>query len=65
MIYFINWQNFIIWLPLLLDISENICILIIFYPVCDATNFEIYFSFFIKPFFIQPDQNLRTKTETF
>ena len=65
MIYFINWQNFIIWLPLLLDISENICILIIFYPVCDDTNFEIYFSFLIKPFFIQPDQNLRTKTETF
>ena len=29
MLYSINWQNFIAWLPLLLDILMNICIGII------------------------------------
>ena len=26
MLYSVNWQNFIIWLPLLLDILGNMCI---------------------------------------
>ena len=35
----------------LLEILGNIFIVIIFCPVCDATNFEIKDSLFIKPFF--------------
>ena len=27
------------------------CIVIVCYPVCDIMHFEIYLSFFIKPFF--------------
>ena len=50
MLYSINWPNFIPWLPLLHKISINMCIIIVCYPVCDVTNFHIYFSFLIKPF---------------
>ena len=62
MLHSINWPNFIVWLPLLLDISGNMCIVIVlssFFPryvkyVNKQTNkkktFEIYLSFLIKPF---------------
>ena len=29
LLYSINWRNFIVWLPLLLDISGNMCIAIV------------------------------------
>ena len=32
LLYSINWPNFIAWLPLLLDILDNICIAIVCYP---------------------------------
>ena len=35
MLHSINWPNFIVWLPLLLDISGNVCIVIVlssFFP---------------------------------
>ena len=51
LLYFINWPNFIAWLPLLLEILVNISIVIIQYPVCDVLNFEINHSFLIKSFF--------------
>ena len=51
MLYYINWPNFIVWLPFLLEILDNICIVIICCPVCDAINFEINHSFLIKPIF--------------
>ena len=54
MLYSINWLNLIFWLPLLLEILSNICIVIIViicFPDYNAINFIIYFSFFIKPFF--------------
>ena len=35
----INWLTFIVWLTLLSEILENMCILIIRLPVCDALNF--------------------------
>ena len=42
--------NFIAWLPLLFEILDNIWIVIICCPVCDAINFEINHNFLIKPF---------------
>ena len=38
------------WLPLRLDISDNMSIVIVCYPVCDIINFEIDLSFLIKLF---------------
>ena len=41
MSYSINLPNFIIWLSLLLDISGNMCIVIICFPVCDVIILKI------------------------
>ena len=49
-LYSINWSNFIVWLSLLLEVSGNMCIVIVCYAVCDVINFENYISFLIKPF---------------
>ena len=38
-------------LPLLLEISDNMCIVTVCIPDCEATSLEIYLSFLIKPFF--------------
>ena len=46
-----NSLNFTAWLPLLLEILGNMFIVIICLPVSEVINFEIYFSFPIKPFF--------------
>ena len=51
MLFSINWPNFIVWLPLLLEILGKICVIIICCPVCDIINIEINLSFFIKRFF--------------
>ena len=40
----------IVLLPLFIEIFGNMFIVIVFYPVCDVINFEIYLSFLIKPF---------------
>ena len=37
----INWPNFIVWLPLLLEILFNMCIAIVCWPGCDVMNFKI------------------------
>ena len=47
-LYSINGPNVIVWLPLLLDISDNIWIVIICCPVCDVINLE---NNLIKSFF--------------
>ena len=47
----INWQNFIVWLTLLLEVLGNIYIAIVYFPGCDVINFEIRRIFLIKPFF--------------
>ena len=41
MLYSINWANIIVWLPLLFEILDNICIAIVCFPGCDVMNFEI------------------------
>ena len=51
MFYSINWPNFIVWLPLLLDILGYMCVAIICFPGCGGINFEINLIFVIKPFF--------------
>ena len=51
MLYSINWPNFIVWLPVLLEILGNIFIVVICFPVYDVVNFEINLSFLIKPIF--------------
>ena len=47
----INWPNFIVWLPLLLEIWCNKCIIIVCFSGCSVMNFEINLSFLIKAFF--------------
>ena len=42
---------FIVLLPLLFKILENICVVIICCPVCDVKNVEINLSFLIMTFF--------------
>ena len=61
MSYSINWPNFIVWLPLLLEILGNMCIAIVCWPGCDVMDFEIKFIFLIKPLFLH-DQKFITKT---
>ena len=41
---FINWPNFIVWLFALLKILDSICIVIIWFTVCDVINFQINLS---------------------
>ena len=49
LLYFINWPNFILWVPLLLEIFGEMCIAIVCFPGCDVMNFEINLIFLIKP----------------
>ena len=50
MLHSINWLNFTVWLPLLLEIFGNMCITIVSEPVWDVIEFEINLIFLIKPF---------------
>ena len=45
MLYSINWPNFIICLPLLLEILGNMCIAIVHYPGCESWIFKLTLSF--------------------
>ena len=51
MLYSINWANFIVWLSLLLEIWDNMCIEIVSFPGCEVINFEINLIFLINPSF--------------
>ena len=53
--------NFIVWVPLLHEILGNMRIVIVSLPGFDVMNFEINFTFVIKPFFLH-DQNIKRKT---
>ena len=50
-LYSINSLNFTFWLPLLLEILNNMCIVIVCCPICDVIDFEFRHSFLIKPVF--------------
>ena len=49
-LYSINWKNFTVQLPLLFQISGNIFIVTVSFPVSYVINFEIYVTFPIKLF---------------
>ena len=50
MLYSINWPNFNVWLPLFLEILDNMCITFAWYPGCDVIKFETNIIFLIQPF---------------
>ena len=41
MLHSINWPDFIVWFPLLLEILGNMYIAIVCFPGCDVINLEI------------------------
>ena len=43
--------SFVVWLPLLIEMLGNNCIVIVCVSYCDVIIFEIIFSFLTKPFF--------------
>ena len=49
-LYSTKWRNFIVLLPLILEILGKMSMIIICFPICDIINFEINHSFHIKPF---------------
>ena len=50
MIYSISWSNFSVWLLLLLELLENMCMIIVSLSGFVVINFEINIIFLIKPF---------------
>ena len=60
--YFINWLNFIVWLPLIRGLLGNMCIVIVCQPGFDVINFETNLIFLIRPFFLH-DQKVKTKCD--
>ena len=62
--YYINWPNFIVWLPLILEILCTMRIAIISYPGCDNINLESKFIFLIKLTFYLT-KNTRQKLKYF
>ena len=50
LLYSVNWPNFIVWLPLLLEISGYMCIAIVCSQDCGFINFKINLIFLIKTF---------------
>ena len=47
LLYSTKRPNFIVWLLLLVEISDNMCIVSVSYPVFVVKNFEIYLCFLI------------------
>ena len=61
MLYSIDWSNFIVRFPLLLEILGNMCIAIVCFPDCDIINFEINIISVIK--FLYMTKKSRKKIE--
>ena len=53
MLYSINWENFIVLLPLLFGILENMCIAIVCFLGCEVIHFGIK----IKPCFYMAEKS--------
>ena len=49
LLYSVWWPDFVIWLPLLLEILDSMCIEIICFPIY-IIHFEINLSFLANPF---------------
>ena len=54
MLYYINWPNFLVWLPLLPEMLGNMCIVIVCFPGCYVRNLE-NFSYMTE----NPEQQLK------
>ena len=50
MLYSLNWSNSIVWLPIPLETSGTMCIVILCYQVNDFIIFYIYLNFLLKLF---------------
>ena len=61
MLYSIDWSNFIVRFPLLLEILGNMCIAIVCFPDSDIINFEINIISVIK--FLYMTKKSRKKIE--
>ena len=46
LLYSINRSNFNVWLSLLCEILDNMCIAVVCWQGCNVINFEIFFSLF-------------------
>ena len=64
MLYSTNWPNFIVWMPLILDILGNMCFPIVCFPGCGVYILMLALSFklpnlilFIKPFFCMTEKS--------
>ena len=51
MLYSVNQLEFTVWLLLLLEILDNMCIVVTCSSVCDVINFETKLSVLINPFY--------------
>ena len=61
-LYSINWPNFIVSLPLLLEILGNMGIAIVCWSGCDVLDFKNNLFVLIKPF-LYMTKKVKTKTE--
>ena len=59
-LYFINWPNVIASFPLLLEISGNMCVVVIYCLVCDI-DFDVNHRFLIKLAVFLDNQKVSTK----
>ena len=57
----LNWPSFIVWLLLLREMLDKICIVIVYWPGCDVINFQVNLIFLIKFSFLH-DQKGMLKT---
>ena len=56
-LYYINCPNFIVWLPLLFEILDDMCVVTVCFPGCDVTNFEISLILLLKPLFYMTEKS--------
>ena len=62
MSYSITWPNFIVWLPLLLEILGNMFIAVVCLPDCDVINFKSSLSNLSNQDVFIHDKKVKTKT---
>ena len=56
-LYYINCPNFIVWLPLLFEILDDMCVANVCFPGCDVINFEISLILLFKPLFYMTEKS--------
>ena len=56
-LHYINCPNLIVWLPLLFEILDDMCVVTVCFPVCDVINFEISLILLFKPLFYMTEKS--------